>query len=82
MFLVVAVALTQTEINFDWGWILDHLCGTLSGFDKEVDVTEFVICKVESMLATIPTTEGEMYFINSISYFQNFSGMSFERKFF
>ena len=36
----------------DWDWLFNNVCETLHSFDNEDDVTEFVIKKIESVLAT------------------------------
>jgi len=48
---VVSCALTQKEILEDWSWIEKNLLATLSTFDDEDQVTEFVCCKVQSLVA-------------------------------
>ncbi|KAM3963454.1 TBC1 domain family member 8/9 [Aphomia sociella] len=52
IFYVIASALTEKEIRQDWQWLLDNVCSTLHSFDKEEDVTEFVCCKINSIIAT------------------------------
>ncbi len=47
----MACSLTQKEILEHWDWILKNLMGTLSNFDDEDQVTEFVRCKIESLVA-------------------------------
>lgn len=47
----IACALTQKEILQDWDWIEKNLMKTLSNFDNEDQVTEFVKCKIESLVA-------------------------------
>lgn len=44
--------MTRKEILDDWDWIFSNVCGTLHSFDNEEDITDFVICKVESVIAT------------------------------
>ncbi|XP_017769270.1 PREDICTED: TBC1 domain family member 9 isoform X2 [Nicrophorus vespilloides] len=52
----IACSMTQQEILADWEWLLANVSETLGSFDKEDDITDFVKCKVESVLAT--TQEG------------------------
>lgn len=47
----VACALNKADIFRDWDWLEKHLMPTLEAFEKEEEVTEFVRCKVESILA-------------------------------
>lgn len=49
---VVACAMTRKEILDDWDWIFSNVCETLHSFDNEEDITDFVTCKVESVIAT------------------------------
>lgn len=48
----IASSLTRQEILEDWLWLLNNVAETLRSFDKEDDITEFVKCKVESLIAT------------------------------
>lgn len=50
VFTVVACSLTLSEIQQDWQWLQENLY-CLSSFEKEEDVTEFVCCKINSMIA-------------------------------
>lgn len=36
----------------DWQWLFDNVCGTLHSFESEDDITDFVNCKIESVIAT------------------------------
>lgn len=44
--------MTKTEILRDWEWLFENVSGTLHSFDNEDDITEFVTCKIESVIAT------------------------------
>lgn len=48
----VASSMTRQEIEKDWDWLFSNVCETLHSFDKEEDITEFVIKKIESVIAT------------------------------
>ena len=48
---VVACSLTHVEIMEHWKWIEKNLMTTLSSFDDEDQVTDFVKCKIESLVA-------------------------------
>jgi hypothetical protein len=48
---VVAVSVSHKEILGDWEWLRSNLLATLSNFDDEDQVTDFVKCKVESLVA-------------------------------
>ncbi|XP_059050119.1 TBC1 domain family member 9 [Achroia grisella] len=52
IYYVIATALSEKEIRQDWQWLADHVSATLHSFDKEEDVTEFVCCKINSIIAT------------------------------
>ena len=57
--LVIACSLTLTEIEKDWEWLQRNLCDTLNSFDSEGDVTDFVCCKIQSVIAnSIPDNQG------------------------
>lgn len=57
--LVIACSLTFTEIEKDWEWLQRNLSDTLNSFDSEEDVTDFVCCKIQSVIAnTIPDNQG------------------------
>ncbi|KAL8560078.1 hypothetical protein ACOMHN_041547 [Nucella lapillus] len=47
----VSVASNRKEINHDWEWLEHNLLQTLVAFESEDDVTEFVKCKVSSLMA-------------------------------
>jgi TBC1 domain family member 8/9 len=56
---VIACSLTHTEIEENWSWLQKNLMDTLSTFDSEDDVTEFVCCKIHSLIANqTPNVEG------------------------
>lgn len=44
--------MTRKEILEDWDWIFSNVCETLHSFDNEEDITEFVTCKIESVIAS------------------------------
>ncbi|KAI4461777.1 tbc1 domain family member gtpase-activating protein [Holotrichia oblita] len=48
----IACSMTKQEIQKDWDWLFSNVCETLHSFDKEEDITEFVIKKIESVIAT------------------------------
>lgn len=51
--------MTRAEIQRDWEWLFEHVSGTLRSFDSEEDITEFVTCKIESVIAT-RTEQGDI----------------------
>ena len=53
----IACSLTRDEILLDWKWIEESLMPTLASFDSEKEITDFVKCKVESVLAQVPITK-------------------------
>lgn len=48
----IASATTKQEILTDWQWLFDNLSLTLGKFEKEDEITEFVLCKIQSLIAT------------------------------
>lgn len=52
IYYVIATALTEQEIRQDWQWLFSHVCPTLHSFDTEDEITEFVCCKINSVIAT------------------------------
>lgn len=53
----VAIANNKKEIHRDWEWLEQHMMVTLGSFESEEDATEFVKCKVESILANRETSK-------------------------
>lgn len=51
LFLVVAVSVSQKEICGDWEWLEKNMMSTLANFDDEDQITDFVRCKIESLVA-------------------------------
>lgn len=49
-FLEISCALTESDILKDWEWLENNL--NLKIFENEEDVTEFVCCKIKSLVAT------------------------------
>ncbi|KAK7098500.1 hypothetical protein V1264_002776 [Littorina saxatilis] len=47
----VSVANNKKEISRDWDWLEQNVVQTLVAFDNEDDITEFVKCKIESLMA-------------------------------
>lgn len=44
--------MTHQEIEKDKEWLLTNVSETLQSFDNEEDITNFVLCKIESVVAT------------------------------
>lgn len=49
----IACAVTLLEIERDWQWIFENISETLTSFDKENEVTDYVLCKIHAMVATV-----------------------------
>lgn len=47
----IACSLTHEEILQDWEWLHSNLMDTLKSFDTEEEITEFVCCKIQSIIA-------------------------------
>ncbi|XP_049811575.1 TBC1 domain family member 9 isoform X1 [Schistocerca nitens] len=59
VYYLIACSLTHVEIEKDWEWLQRNLSSTLSSFDNEDDVTEFVCCKIQSVIANnVPDNQG------------------------
>lgn len=48
---VISQALSSQEIKNDWDWLTQNLVPLLSRFESDEDVTEFVCCKISSLVA-------------------------------
>ena len=48
---MIACSLTHLEIVKDWEWLHENLLNTLKSFDTEEEITEFVCCKIQSIIA-------------------------------
>ncbi|KAF2879783.1 hypothetical protein ILUMI_26388 [Ignelater luminosus] len=51
VYWLIACSMTRQEILKDWEWIFKNVSDTLNTFDNEEDITEFVSCKIESIIA-------------------------------
>ncbi|XP_066586469.1 TBC1 domain family member 9 isoform X2 [Prorops nasuta] len=51
VYWAVASSLTREEIMQDWQWLNTHLMDTLKSFDTEEEITDFVCCKIQSIIA-------------------------------
>ncbi|XP_066998326.2 TBC1 domain family member 9 isoform X2 [Anabrus simplex] len=59
VYYLIACSLTFSEILKDWDWLERNLADTLNSFDTEEDVTEFVCCKIQSVIANVvPENQG------------------------
>lgn len=47
----IACALTLKEIQKDWQWLAEHLFRLLNEMENEQEITNFTICKIESLVA-------------------------------
>ncbi|XP_053625119.1 TBC1 domain family member 9 isoform X2 [Plodia interpunctella] len=84
IYYVIATALTEHEIRQDWQWLFDNVCPTLHSFDKEEDITDFVCCKINSIIATeqenITEDEDTLTYKNVDNEFHQRFGMPKEEK--
>ncbi|KAF3421656.1 hypothetical protein E2986_04563 [Frieseomelitta varia] len=51
VYWAIACSLTHEEILQDWEWLHSNLMDTLTSFDTEEEITEFVCCKIQSIIA-------------------------------
>jgi len=69
--LVVSSSNTLREVKNDWQWLNENLLPrlhVLSFSSSDEDVTEFVLCKINSLLATLPTTPEGMPYSYTYTY--------------
>ncbi|XP_050310363.1 TBC1 domain family member 9 isoform X2 [Anthonomus grandis grandis] len=59
VYYLVACGMTRHEILQDWEWLFTNVCETLHSFESEEDITEFVSCKIESVIASKQEAEVE-----------------------
>ncbi|XP_044755659.1 TBC1 domain family member 9 isoform X1 [Coccinella septempunctata] len=52
VYYMVSCAMTHKEILEDWHWLFQNVCDTLSSFENEDEITDFVQCKIESVIAS------------------------------
>lgn len=82
----IACALTHAEIVKDWEWLENNIMLTLSSFDKDEDLENFVRCKIESLYTSlqeevlIPDDEDTKNFKSSSHQFQKMFNMPVEEK--
>lgn len=70
MLIVIACSMTRQEIVKDWEWLFNNVSATLHCFDSEDEITDFVTCKIESVIATRQEVdvEGESNILLSIFF--------------
>ncbi|CAG9864874.1 unnamed protein product [Phyllotreta striolata] len=61
VYYLIACAMTKKEIMDDWNWLFGNVSETLHCFDNEEEITEFVSCKIESVIATRQNVEVEVF---------------------
>lgn len=44
--------MTRKEILEHWQWLMMNVSETLRSFEREDDITDFISCKVESLIAS------------------------------
>lgn len=70
---MIACSVTYDEIERDWEWLQKNLSDSLNSIDNEDDVTEFVCCKIQSVIAnTVPDNALEGNFIKLSKYLPKF----------
>ncbi|KYB25652.1 hypothetical protein TcasGA2_TC032528 [Tribolium castaneum] len=52
VYYLIACSMTRQEILKDWDWLFNNVSATLHCFDTEDEITDFVTCKIESVIAT------------------------------
>ncbi|XP_033118031.1 TBC1 domain family member 9-like isoform X3 [Anneissia japonica] len=53
----VAAAMNKRDIQEQWEWLEQNIMVTLGAFDADDDVTNYVKCKIESLVANLETLE-------------------------
>ncbi|KAJ8049699.1 TBC1 domain family member 9 [Holothuria leucospilota] len=56
----LATSMHKREIIRHWEWLEQNLMETLGNFDSDSDITEFVKCKIESLVANTESTEEQL----------------------
>ncbi|XP_065226342.1 TBC1 domain family member 9-like isoform X2 [Planococcus citri] len=75
----IACSLTLQEIEKDWDWLQKNLM-CLTAFEKEEEVTEFVCCKVRSVVANNDAPDDDDSFKNTSYKFSRLFNMPAEEK--
>lgn len=60
--------MTKDEILKDWEWVFHNVSETLYCFDNEEEITDFVTCKIESVIATRQEVDVEGEFCLSTNF--------------
>lgn len=69
LFLEIASALTIEDIMKDWNWISVNLFMVLREMESEDEITNFTICKIQSLVAhNTSQTAGDELAIESNSF--------------
>ncbi|XP_041366492.1 TBC1 domain family member 9-like [Gigantopelta aegis] len=79
----VALAGNKRDISKDWEWLEQNLMQTLVSFDSEDEATEFVKCKIESLLANhviLKKDEETEKFLTATKKFRKLFNMPNEEK--
>lgn len=50
-YIEIAIGITQDEIVKDWEWLQTNLFSVLNEMENEDEVTNFTICKIQSLYA-------------------------------
>ena len=50
IFYAIALAETKEEILEDWNWIEKNLMPVLESFEGNDDVSDFIFCKIQSLI--------------------------------
>lgn len=56
LFIEIASALTKDDIMKDWNWLVKNLFVVLNEMETEEEISNFVICKIHSLVAHINFT--------------------------
>lgn len=62
LFTEIANALTREDILKDWLWLATNMFSVLMEMESEAEVTNFTICKIQSLVThnTAPGTDEEL----------------------
>ncbi|KAK9879863.1 hypothetical protein WA026_008367 [Henosepilachna vigintioctopunctata] len=52
VYYMIACAMTRKDILEDWEWLFNNVSETLRSFENEDEITDFVNCKIESVIAS------------------------------
>ncbi|XP_063922284.1 TBC1 domain family member 9 [Zophobas morio] len=78
VYYLIACSMTRQEILKDWEWLFNNVSATLHCFDNEEEITDFVSCKIESVIATRQEVDVEGIFTRARFFLADEDSKSFK----